>query len=118
MQRMFAVMALVLTFPLFLASPAAAAPPTSAAHLDVARLTSALNGRPKLPDQGATGTPTVDDLLARVETFDNLSREHTEGPVEYAQIPPVGGMHNPVLQNCGFYSKPVGNEHAVHSLEH
>jgi hypothetical protein len=79
---------------------------------------AALDGHPQLPEEDAIGTPTVEELLARVETFDNLSRQHTDGPVEYDQNPPVGGMHNPVLQNCGFYSEPVGNEHAVHSLEH
>jgi hypothetical protein len=53
-----------------------------------------------------------------VTTFKNLSRAHTEEPVNYAQTPPVGGEHNPVPQNCGFYSKPVRNENAVHSMEH
>ncbi len=43
---------------------------------------------------------------------------HTEGEVDYAQSPPVGGEHNPIWQNCGFYDEPVGNEYAVHSLEH
>jgi hypothetical protein len=43
---------------------------------------------------------------------------HTEGDVDYAQSPPVGGEHNPVWQNCGFYEEPVLDENAVHSLEH
>jgi hypothetical protein len=43
---------------------------------------------------------------------------HTEGVVDYAQSPPVGGEHNPVWQNCGFYEEPVRDETAVHSLEH
>ncbi len=53
-----------------------------------------------------------------VESFENLSREHTESNVNYEQSPPVGGEHNPVWQNCGFYSEPVREENAVHSLEH
>jgi Protein of unknown function (DUF3105) len=53
-----------------------------------------------------------------VKTFHNLSRRHTEGPVNYPQTPPVGGPHSPVWQNCGFYSEPVRNENAVHSMEH
>lgn len=32
--------------------------------------------------------------------------------------PPVGGTHAQVWQNCGFYDKPIGSGHAVHSLEH
>src|SRR4051812_42310790 len=53
-----------------------------------------------------------------VRSYSNLSRNHTESPVNYPQNPPVGGPHNPVPQNCGFYSKPIRNENAVHSLEH
>lgn len=43
---------------------------------------------------------------------------HTLLPVSYAGDPPTHGDHSPVWQRCGFYSEPVGNEHAVHSLEH
>ncbi|MBV9452505.1 MAG: DUF3105 domain-containing protein [Rubrobacter sp.] len=53
-----------------------------------------------------------------VESFSNLSRNHTTNPVSYPQSPPVGGDHNPVWQNCGFYDKPIQNENGVHSLEH
>jgi hypothetical protein len=53
-----------------------------------------------------------------VTSYSNLSRNHTEAPVDYPQNPPVGGNHNLVWQNCGFYSKPITNENAVHSLEH
>ncbi len=30
----------------------------------------------------------------------------------------MGGPHSPVWQNCGFYSEPVREENAVHSIEH
>ncbi len=54
-----------------------------------------------------------------VKTYDvGPSNVHTEGGVDYAQSPPVGGKHNPTCQNCGFYEEPVRNETAVHSLEH
>lgn len=53
-----------------------------------------------------------------VESFDITSREHVQGAVSYEQSVPVGGAHNPVWQNCGFYSSPVHNENAVHSMEH
>jgi hypothetical protein len=39
-------------------------------------------------------------------------------PVDYKQIPPVGGDHNPTWLNCGVYDAPVHNENAVHSMEH
>jgi hypothetical protein len=54
----------------------------------------------------------------KVTTFGGLSRNHTNSPVHYAQTPPVGGDHNPVWQNCGYYPQPVHNENAVHDLEH
>jgi hypothetical protein len=53
-----------------------------------------------------------------VETFANQQQGHQEGQLSYAQTPPVGGIHNPVWQNCGVYTEPIANENAVHSLEH
>lgn len=54
-----------------------------------------------------------------VKTYDvGPAGRHTEGDVDYEQSPPVGGPHNPVWQNCGFYDQPVRDENAVHSLEH
>jgi hypothetical protein len=52
------------------------------------------------------------------KSFQNLSRRHVEHPVHYEQSPPVGGKHAPFWQDCGFYSKPIRNENAVHSMEH
>ncbi|WP_428963808.1 DUF3105 domain-containing protein [Micromonospora fluostatini] len=45
---------------------------------------------------------------------------HQEGPVQYAQAPPVAGPHNSSWQNCmgDVYDAPIASEHAVHSLEH
>jgi hypothetical protein len=53
-----------------------------------------------------------------VQTYEGLSRDHTQADVDYEQNPPVGGEHNPVWQNCGYYSEPIRDENAVHSLEH
>jgi len=53
-----------------------------------------------------------------VDKFGNLSRDHVTGPVDYPQVPPVGGAHSAVWQNCGVYDQPVPKEMAVHSLEH
>jgi hypothetical protein len=44
--------------------------------------------------------------------------QHSNDPVTYSENPPVGGVHNPTWQNCGYYPAPVPNENAVHSLEH
>ncbi|MDQ2785665.1 MAG: DUF3105 domain-containing protein [Chloroflexota bacterium] len=56
--------------------------------------------------------------IAGVESFSGLARTHTSTPVTYPQTPPVGGPHNPVWQNCGYYAAPIANENGVHSLEH
>lgn len=54
-----------------------------------------------------------------VETFDvGPANRHTESNVDYGQIPPAGGEHNPVWQNEGFYEAPIRDENAVHTMEH
>jgi hypothetical protein len=44
--------------------------------------------------------------------------QHKDGPIEYDQHPPNGGLHNPSWMNCGIYDSQVEIEKAVHSLEH
>ena len=43
---------------------------------------------------------------------------HREGDIEYGLRPPVGGLHDQVPSECGFYDEPVRDENAGHSLEH
>jgi hypothetical protein len=53
-----------------------------------------------------------------VETFDDLSKEHVRGDIDYDMSPPAGGEHSNVWQNCGIYDQPVEDSQAVHSMEH
>ena len=43
---------------------------------------------------------------------------HVLGCVDYSTAPPAGGDHFGAWQNCGFYTVPLIDEVAVHSLEH
>ncbi|MGC4107508.1 MAG: DUF3105 domain-containing protein [Thermomicrobiales bacterium] len=43
---------------------------------------------------------------------------HETGDILYEEVPPVGGPHNAVWQNCGYYSLPINNVNGTHSLEH
>ncbi|MDC0359285.1 DUF3105 domain-containing protein [Acidimicrobiales bacterium] len=43
---------------------------------------------------------------------------HVMCPVGYETTPPMSGDHFPAWQNCGFYTEPLLDEVAVHSLEH
>lgn len=52
------------------------------------------------------------------EVIEITSRDHVNGPIPYDRLPPPGGPHAPVWQNCGFYADPIPAEQAVHSLEH
>jgi len=36
----------------------------------------------------------------------------------YEGLPPTGGPHAPVWQNCGIYRDPIAITNAVHSMEH
>jgi hypothetical protein len=64
-----------------------------------------------------TATTVAAPTIEGVQTFP-VEAGHNAGPVSYPQVPPVGGIHNPVWQQCGFYDQPIENEKGVHSLEH
>lgn len=63
---------------------------------------------------GKAASEGVDGVIE----FDDQSQDHVQGCVDYPVSPPVGGAHNPIWSNCGFYTSAVPNEHAVHDLEH
>ncbi len=50
--------------------------------------------------------------------IEDYAANHVEGELLYEQIPPVGGPHNNIWQNCGYYNQPIYNWHGVHSMEH
>ena len=58
-----------------------------------------------------TSSPSV-----ALERFHNMDYDHVKECVNYMQSPSVGGDHASNWQNCGFYSEPVRNETAVHSM--
>ncbi|MEL3944323.1 DUF3105 domain-containing protein [Streptomyces sp. LNU-CPARS28] len=51
---------------------------------------------------------------------EKLGRNHVDKAVDYPMTPAVGGDHAQAWANCqgNVYDKPVGEENAVHSLEH
>lgn len=53
-----------------------------------------------------------------VAAKEELTQNHVQGSVRYAQTPPNGGDHNASPQQCAVYSEPIAPEHAVHSMEH
>jgi hypothetical protein len=57
--------------------------------------------------------------LQDLQRFAGLSRGHDEN-VTYTNtgLPPVGGIHSGVWQNCGIYDQPVDTKNAIHSMEH
>jgi hypothetical protein len=59
-------------------------------------------------------------LMTGEQTWEALSRNHVSESVDYSMAPPAGGDHDPSWANCNgeVYSKEIGNENAVHSLEH
>ena len=68
---------------------------------------------------GATAKPTpASGEPEGTTTYTDLEQTHVDTPVDYPQNPPVGGPHNPVWQNCGFYDKEFPKERGVHSMEH
>ncbi|MCB2176384.1 MAG: DUF3105 domain-containing protein [Actinomycetales bacterium] len=70
--------------------------------------------------QAAAASP-----IPGVETETGLPAQHVTALPEPTPstsggtlLPPMGGDHDPVPQNCGVYTAPVATSNAVHSLEH
>lgn len=68
-------------------------------------------------DSSASAGPAPDGPEG-TEVVPASGRNHVEGAVDYPTSPPAGGDHNQVWHNCGFFTEPVPDELAVHSMEH
>jgi hypothetical protein len=69
----------------------------------------------------AEPTPEPSDGgIEGVQTYGDLTRDHTDDDVAYPQSPPVGGDHDNEWVDCTgtVYSEEVPNGKAVHALEH
>lgn len=53
-----------------------------------------------------------------VKTYAATTNDVVESEVDYKRTPPTNDAHAPLWQNCGFYTEPVRDENAVHSLDH
>lgn len=69
----------------------------------------------KKPDEPQ---PLPEDPPKGVKTYPATTNKLVEGEIEYDRVPPTNGNHSPMWQDCGFYSEPIQEETAVHSLDH
>ena len=69
-------------------------------------------GKAEDPEQ-----PPPENPPEGVKTYPATTNKNVNGPITYELDPPTNGDHAPYWQNCGFYSIPVENEAAVHSLD-
>lgn len=67
---------------------------------------------------GVARSRALDASLGDVKVYEGLTANHVETEVVYEQVPPVGGDHHAIWQNCAVYAQPLKNIHAVHALEH
>lgn len=67
---------------------------------------------------GGADDEVLEGALSEVVEVGVAGAEHVLGDVDYPTAPPAGGPHFGAWQNCGFYSVPLLDEVAVHSLEH
>ena len=65
--------------------------------------------------EGEERPPGLEDVLL----VDDLNPEHRDDEdIDYEQVPPIGGPHDPEWLACGAFDEPVRDENAVHDLEH
>ena len=67
--------------------------------------------------QDLRGPAPIEPISGLVE-HEHQERDHVDEEIAAGDLPPVGGSHSPVWQNCGIYDEPVAVENATHSLEH
>lgn len=72
---------------------------------------------------GCTEKPSVAGcescgVECRVETVAETTRDHVSTPVDYADVPPTNGDHNPCWAEWGVHDEEVPDEQWVHNLEH
>ena len=79
----------------------------------------------ELSERNSVTSPPIDDpalaepSLEGVLVVADLSTEHRDDEdVDYEQVPPLGGPHDPDWLACGAYDEPLRDENAVHDLEH
>lgn len=66
-------------------------------------------------DEVGDGNPRTENGMTITEYEAN---HHTDDDVDYAQTPPMGGLHDDQPLKCGVYDEPVRDENAVHTIEH
>jgi hypothetical protein len=69
-------------------------------------------------DSPESATDPPDTEQASVVEVEVSGASHVLGDAAYPTSPPAGGDHFGAWQNCGFYTVPLRDEVAVHSLEH
>ena len=92
-----------------------ASAPAAEATVGPEEQTNMLPADGKEPDPAQ---PLPENPPEGVVTFPASTNKTVEGEIEYAQSPPANGDHAPLWQNCGFYSQPINDVNAVHSMDH
>jgi hypothetical protein len=80
-------------------------------------ITGEVNRRSGLDDAAAKPIAGVVETTFESSIHVTGLPEPDPGP-DGTLLPPSGGDHEPVWQNCGVYREPIGTFNAVHALEH
>src|SRR4029450_6676023 len=71
--------------------------------------------RAQQPPKGGDPHNDIPQLQA-TKYYDFVGGDHREDPIHYDQVPPAGGPHGPVWDDCGAYDDPIRNENGGHAL--
>lgn len=67
-------------------------------------------------DDGGGGLCTRCGACEQSVAFSSVT--HVDGPIDYDDLPPAGGEHNPCWGDFRVYETPLADERWVHNLEH
>ena len=92
----------------------ALAVPTAVVIVNAQRDAAAVEQAASEPIEGEK----IVDITSATHVTQDIPYETESAAPEGTMLPPTGGDHDPVVQNCGYYAEPVRSENALHSLEH
>ena len=80
--------------------------------------TATCDGELACVDPSGAGECADCDTTCQLDQLPASSQSHVEGEIDYEDLPPAGGDHNPCWETWGIHTEELDPIHFVHNQEH